>query len=590
MRKQLLLPFILIVFINELFAQDKGIREINTLLCDRVSTYAPDSILAEKRLNSNTGTISLETVKDSLDQEGIALSDEIYFYILGERLNYPDEIYNFYQQRSCETSWFNINSGFQNADTLMSVLNQVDAHGLKAEHYHLDTLSAIYNKLVMLTSLEKPIKEDELLDFEILMTDAAISYAHDMRIGSIKPTEVELNFDIAQDTAYVAEDLISALNAESLNDYYMGIAPYFDQYEKLQIVLDDYVEKAKVYTDWTNLPDGETIKPGMTDDRLPYIKYRLEVLASGDDTGETLINIDSSFVRYDSLFVDQIKDFQLRHGLTPDGEIGKGTIKALNMNLKDRVQALSINLERWRWMPRNIGDRYIIVNIAGYFMQVYDADTVSFTKKVVVGKPYTSTPVFSDIISYIEFNPTWNVPYSIRSKEILPKLKNNPAYLDNQNMVLLSGGRRVDPYSVDWYSINASNFPYGVRQEPGRSNALGTMKFMFPNKYDVYLHDTPSKSKFNRYTRAFSHGCVRLHKPKELADYLLSDQYSAEKIQKILNRRKTKRVNLTTPVPIFIMYWSVWVDEEGNPYFMQDVYKRDEAVKKVYFSGVNDAE
>lgn len=569
-----------------LLAQEDNLRTntFNDKLCELVSVYAPDSIIAEQQLDKNSGSIKLNIPSDSLEQEGISLSGESFFSLLGQKVNYPKEVYNFYQQRLCESTWFSEKQKLANADTLIQVLNEIEAHGLQNKNYHVDTLSAIYNEMVMRLALKKPIDTTKLLDFEILMTDAAISFAHDLRIGRINPSDVLLEYNIAQDTAFVANDLVSAINAQELNSYYMGIAPHFEQYDKLKTVLDDYIQKAQNY-EWDSIATGETIKIGMTDARLPQIRQRLQLLDSGDDSGNAFA-LDTSAIamQYDSLFLVKVKDFQLRHGLNPDGEIGTGTLEQLNLSLQDRIAALSINLERWRWMPRNIGERYLVVNIAGYFLQVYDADTLSFTKKVVVGKTYTKTPVFSEIIQYIEFNPTWTVPYSIRSREMLPKLKSNPGYLANNDMVLLSGGRKIDPYSVDWQSITSSNFPYAVRQEPGSQNALGTMKFIFPNKYNVYLHDTPSKSKFNEYQRAFSHGCVRLHEPKQLADYLLAEDYSPEKIDRILNRKKTKKVYLKTPVPIYIMYWSVWVDEQGNPYFMKDIYKRDKAVKDAYFS------
>ncbi|MGB0840568.1 MAG: L,D-transpeptidase family protein, partial [Chitinophagales bacterium] len=246
-----------------------------------------------------------------------------------------------------------------------------------------------------------------------------------------------------------------------------------------------------------------------------------------------------------------------------------------------RIDQIKMNMERWRWLPQSLGSRYVLVNIPAYWLYVYEPnEVIGLEKKVMVGKTYHKTPVFNDLMQYIEFNPYWTVPYSIASREILPKLKRNPGYLAAKDMRLFQGSKSVNPYNVDWSSVYRSNFKYKIRQNPGPKNALGTMKFMFPNLYNVYVHDTPSKSLFVESQRAYSHGCVRLEKPIEFAEYLLKDNknYTLNKIEKVLDKGKNKRVNLEEALPIYILYFTVWADEEGNPRFMHDIYGKDAEV------------
>ena len=280
---------------------------------------------------------------------------------------------------------------------------------------------------------------------------------------------------------------------------------------------------------------------------------------------------------FDSTLLGYVKKYQKQFGLEPDGVIGPQTLKSLTGNPDDLRMVLEINLDRWRRLPKNLDGRYIIVNIAGYYMDVFIDDTSDLHKQVMVGNPRTSTPVFSDVMHYIDLNPTWTVPYSIASREMLPKVKKDPSYLTRNNYEVLSGGKNVNVYSIDWESLSRSNLPYTFRQKPGSNNALGIVKFMFPNRYNIYLHDTPSKHLFVKPYRAFSHGCIRLEKPMELAHYLFKDdpKWTKEKLDATLNKRKNKRINLATPVPIYLLYFTAWVNDQEELFFLPDVYKRD---------------
>jgi murein L,D-transpeptidase YcbB/YkuD len=265
--------------------------------------------------------------------------------------------------------------------------------------------------------------------------------------------------------------------------------------------------------------------------------------------------------------------------MEPDGVIGQGTIQALNQKPSDLIATATVNLERLKWLPDTIKDiELILVNTANFQLDfIQKLDTV-LTSKVIVGKSYHSTPQFSALMSYIVFSPTWTVPTSITRNEIVPKIKKDPGYLAKNNMVLLnSSGSKVNPSSIDWGKVSARSFPYTVRQEPGDHNSLGLVKFMFPNRNSVYIHDTPSRTLFAREDRALSHGCIRIQKPFEFAKILLSNQpsWTDERITSAMHQSKELTVNLDRKIPVALIYLTHWADSRGNLYFRNDIYDRD---------------
>ncbi|MEO0327335.1 MAG: L,D-transpeptidase family protein [Pseudomonadota bacterium] len=245
------------------------------------------------------------------------------------------------------------------------------------------------------------------------------------------------------------------------------------------------------------------------------------------------------------------------------------------------------NMERWRWLPRSLGKRHVLVNQAAFEMRIYDGGKLADQRRVVVGKPYHKTPMFSHAIQYAEFNPTWTVPRSIAGNEILPKLRKDPGYLEKNNYKVHTSWKAnapaMNPHSVDWGSVSSKNFPYRIVQQPGSNNALGLVKFLFPNRFNVYLHDTQSKNLFSQSSRAFSHGCIRVENPLEFAEKLFgSRSLNQAKIGKILSNPATQRVNLSKPIPVHLTYFTVWVDG-GKAIFEEDIYGRDKLVGKLLF-------
>jgi murein L,D-transpeptidase YcbB/YkuD len=273
--------------------------------------------------------------------------------------------------------------------------------------------------------------------------------------------------------------------------------------------------------------------------------------------------------------------FQKRHGLKADGAVGRETINALNVPLRQRVRQMELNLERLRWILGGLEERFIVVNIANFQLDVIENDKSVLSIKVVVGKPYLKTPVFTAKMTHIVINPVWNIPDSIARKEILKKIKKDPQYLSDQNIKVFKGWepqeQPIDPKDIDWSKVSEKALPYRFRQEPGPLNPLGNLKFMLPNEFDVYLHDTPSKGLFSRSTRSFSHGCIRIEKPLELAEYLFRDDpgWSQKELSAAIEKGAEQIITIPHPMNVHFLYLTTWVDDKGVVQFRNDTYGRD---------------
>jgi L,D-transpeptidase YcbB len=310
------------------------------------------------------------------------------------------------------------------------------------------------------------------------------------------------------------------------------------------------------------------LKPGQRSPLVPPLAARLA--ASGDYRGA----IPSGAATYSPELQEAVKVFQRRHGLTDDGAIGPEVVAALNVPLDARIDSIALNMERWRWLPRDLGDRYILVNIPEMRLDVYEGNAVPLSMRVVVGKPDAQTPIFNDEMTYIVFSPYWNVPPSIAEGETLPAIMSDPNFLARNNMEIVdSSGNVVDPGSVDLNDPKA----YRFRQRPGTDNSLGLVKFMFPNQFNVYLHDTPADSLFDRAARSFSHGCVRVEDPVALAQYVLRDQpeWTRERIAEAMHSDEEETVRLKSPIPVYLGYWTARVRPDNTVQFRKDVYDID---------------
>ena len=295
-------------------------------------------------------------------------------------------------------------------------------------------------------------------------------------------------------------------------------------------------------------------------------------------------NNDKSIQFTDSL-VKAVSRFQTRMGLNNQGILGEATIKEMNVPISFRIKQIMINMERLRWFPDQVEDDFLLINIPEYKLHVFENKQKVMDLKVIVGKEATRTSIFKGNISQLILNPYWNVPTSIVRKEMLPKLKRNSNYLSKNNMELLSGNTIIDPSTVNWNKYTSS-IPYSIRQKPGDDNALGKMKFIFPNNFSIYLHDTPSRSIFNESKRAFSHGCIRVENPMKLAQYILrnNQKWNSDNLQSSIESKKTISIQIKPSLPVYIVYFTAWIGNSGEINFRNDLYNMDSQLEKEIFN------
>jgi murein L,D-transpeptidase YcbB/YkuD len=413
----------------------------------------------------------------------------------------------------------------------------------------------------------------ELAAFEVKLSNASVVYGQHLRTGRVQPNTINRELVIYPEQLSAEKLLTRLAAAKAPADELASLPPQTARYFRLRSHLVA-LKLQEADGGWVSVPAGDVLKPDMEDARVPILRQRL--VQSGDLTA----NSHQGNI-YDGVLVDALKRFQARTGLAIDGVIGPTTLSQLNITIQDRIELVSLNLERRRWMQADFGDTYIFVNLADQVLKLVKNDKTLHAELVQVGQPYHRTPVFSDEMEYLEFNPFWNVPYSIATKEYLPKLQQNPYALQSQQIRVLSNGKKIDPGSVPWNSYSRAKFPVRLRQDPHDKNALGRVKFMFPNKFNVYIHDTPSKSKFARDSRYFSHGCVRLKSPMDLAEKILNFQdVSRGKIDRIVASKKRTVVKLKQKLPVHVTYLTAWVNKDGSAHYRRDIYGRDKILAK----------
>ncbi|WP_419912188.1 L,D-transpeptidase family protein [Hoeflea sp.] len=465
----------------------------------------------------------------------------------------------WYEERDYEPIWIRNGKATNAAKEVVFALLNAHEDGLIPDHYAAD---AIFPKL-------QGDAERGLADFEVSLSYAVSLYGQNLRSGRVSPNEVNRELIIYPEEVGADVLLQRVADAADPMDALRDFAPGTARYERMKNHLM-HLFVVRATGGWTKVPEGNSLKPGMSDPRVAALRERLvesKDLERGTHTGDV----------YDGALVEAAERFQSRMGLETDGVVGPATLEQLNTTVEQRIRQVELNLERRRWMQADFGNPYIFVNLADQVVKyVVDEKTVH-AAVTQVGKPYHRTPVFSDEMEYLEFNPYWNVPYSIATREYLPKLKSNPYALASQKINVLLNGKRVDPGAVAWGGYSRSNFPFRLRQEPGPKNALGRVKFMFPNQFNIYIHDTPSKSKFDSASRYYSHGCIRVEDPMRLAEVILAAQgMSREQIDGIVNSGKRRVVKLDTPVPVHVVYLTAWVNKDGSVHYRRDVYGRDE--------------
>ena len=480
---------------------------------------------------------------------------------------------DIYHSNELQPFWIENGKSSKRARDIISVLEDAGSHGLVPNDYYLDWINEYRDSK----------NTADLVRLDVLLSIGMMRYVADQREGRIKPREIdpvlfesasdeEIDWVALRDAAFGATDMKAFLEQQ---------APSFIQYRELQKKMKEY----RVLADkggWPSIPEGETLKPGMDDSRIKLVKERLAITGDLDS-----VNMDSSL--FDPELEEAVKRFQKRHNLNTDGAIGKQTLAAMNVTVESRINQINVNMERYRWLRRDITGPRVAVNIASFEAFAGENGKFEISMPVVVGKLHHETPVFSDTIKYIVFNPYWTLTPSIARNETLPKLKKDPLYLQKHNMKIFNGwksdSKELDATKIDWSKVSKKQMnQYKVRQEPGPENALGTLKIVFPNKHSVYLHDTPSHGLFKREKRAFSHGCIRMDRPAEMAAWVLGGKkkgWSIERVNEIVKKRERKVVVLEKPMPVHILYRTAYVNTEDNAvHFFEDVYGRDKILAK----------
>lgn len=484
---------------------------------------------------------------------------------------------SLYLKDNIRPYWVNTYGPYQKAEALLSVLNTAEEDGLNPDHY----------RLIDIHNLWESKKSEDLARLDVMLTLAMGAYVTDMREGRAVTCLLDPKlFAAARDQKVdIIEVIRQGLSAPDLVQFLQQQAPQHFGYQSLKKILVKY-RKLEARGDWPEIPAGKVLKPGMQDDRINLLVKRLTI--SGD-----LKTTVTPSKTYDDQMVEAIKHFQYRYNLEQDGIIGKATLAALNIPVQDHIRRIIINMERWRWLPHTLDGRRLLVNIAGFHLAGIHDEKLEITMPVIVGKVYHKTPVFSHTMRYVEFNPYWNIPNSIAENEMVPKMIKDPDYLQKERIRIFDSwqenAQEINPATIDWQTIGKGIRKYRLRQDSGPDNALGTIKFMFPNNYNVYMHDTPAPSLFKKNNRSFSHGCIRVSRPRDLALHILDRDdhgWSKERIDALIKKGKRTVIPLKKPFPVHILYRTVLVDPRDNTiHFYDDIYGRDTLLAQALFTG-----
>ncbi|MGA1797075.1 MAG: L,D-transpeptidase family protein [bacterium] len=492
--------------------------------------------------------------------------------IRGERIHASRVLARFYGGRMFQPAWSDEHGPKHQAHSLINAIRCAQREGLNPEDYH----RLCIEEMLARTGDDGHgfLDPQGLADLDMLLTDAFLIYGSHLLSGKVDPETYKTRWNAENGEVDCVEVLCIALETDRVEEALMSLAPRYHGYIRLRQALVQYRDVAEE-GGWPDIPEGDGTDAAMRQRRLIALLNRLVI--SGDLDHQDYENGGVS----DAVLKDALKRFKKRHGLKPDGEITPDTLKALNVSAAERVRQIELNMERWRWLPHDLGDRYIIVNITDFRAGVFEEDRAVLEMRVVVGKDFRQTPVFSGTMEYIVFSPYWYIPKKIAVEDKLPLILQDPGYIEHQHIrvfITYNGGScRIDPNTIDWQTVDPETFPYKLRQEPGPWNPLGRIKFIFPNKYAVYLHDTPSQELFEKAPRTFSSGCIRIEKPIELAEYLLQDdpRWTKKGILAAASSNVEQTVRLPCPVQVYIQYWTAWAREDLGVEFREDIYASD---------------
>ena len=542
--------------------QDQGpaTRSIDSL----VSTHGDPSLYREAEaepfanfLNDHLRDLVAEFTSNPMEQERL-----------------QNEIQAVYDKRAYRLAWTGGNSPIlHRARSFRALLNKTHLHGLDSRLYQADSLAQDIKSF----EINRNPEPADHFGLESRLTIALLSFTRDLHGGRVESVDLP---DWHKDPAPVdVVTLVSqALESEDRRQLVNRLEPTHLPYRRLAAKVSDY-QRIVDQGGWPTLPEGDTLELG--DPLTPEVYQALvdRLLAEGDLSAWPSPAVeDATNLRFDAHLSRAVGAFQARHGLAVDGKLGQKTRAAMNVSAGERLSQIEANLERWRWLPLELPADRIEVNVPSFELRGYRNGSVAVEMAVAVGKPDWATPIFEGEVLYAKVNPYWNVPASIAADEVLPQVRKDPTYLEKENMEVVPGWSAdqdsLDLADLDWNDPGTYGADYRIRQRPGAGNALGQIKFIFPNSHDVYLHDTPAQRAFERPDRAVSHGCVRVAEPLKLADFLFAGESFIE-VKKGLAGAQPQQINLEQPMPVMLHYWTAFVDDQGRMSFRDDLYGID---------------
>lgn len=481
----------------------------------------------------------------------------------------PAIIEAFYSDDNYQPVWVDR----EQAVRVLEVLAGAAEDGLNPEDYHYTSLKAMLDQ----SDVNWATGGRSRALFDILLSDGVILYIRHLSQGKVDPRQMDPSFNYSRlefNPANISTALRKAVSEDAIDDIMEQARPQQGFYQQMKTALANYRDLASRET-FLDIPDDVVLKPGNDHVNVLALRQRL-VETSHLDSGSKASTL------FDEQLEEAVRRFQKDNDLDVDSIVGKQSYALLNLSWADRVDALRLNMDRLRWIYRDISDDVIVVNIAGFELYYLRDNALVWDTPVMTGTIQHQTPVFTERLKYLEFNPTWTVPRSIIRRSLFPKFSANPQYVVDNNYDLIDrDGQDVDPLAIDWSAYSDRNFPYGVVQQPGENNALGRVKFIFPNQHAIYLHDTPSRALFSRSSRAFSAGCVRVKNPLQFAEILLDDpdKWSLQQIRDLVASGKPKeRVYLPRKVDVMLLYWTTSPTSDGRVQFHPDVYNKDPAM------------
>ncbi len=480
-------------------------------------------------------------------------------------LDWP-KLTSFYLARNYQSAWFDEAGPNTRAKRLVQTLHQAAEEGLDPGAYPL----ARINQLWLSEGTAQQVR------LELLLTDSFFRYSHELLTGQLDPLWSGRQWFIGLEATDSIALLQSLLESRDFATALKSLPPGHSAYRRLRDALARY-RQIRAGGGWPTIPAGKTLRLGDHDPRVPLLRQRLQLEGA----------LQFSPVRDEQLY-DQnlryaVERFQLRHGLQQDGVVGPLTLSELNVPLNRRIAQIRLNMERWRWLPNQLGHRHIVVNLSAYQLSAYDHGERQFSMDTIIGTLETPSPQISGKLHTVVFNPHWSIPKKIALEEVIPKQQRNPGYFASQGIRVFSDWRaskELSPGSIDWSRLDWGNFHYMLRQEPGPKNPLGRLKFLFSNNFRIYLHDTPAQSLFQQSERQFSHGCIRVEAPRRLAAFLLSSApdspWSEAAVRSAVASGITREIEISPPVPLYLLYLTAWVGDDGAVHFRRDIYGEDE--------------